>query len=130
MLLLARQLLLLSLVLWLLPQRILAEPQEPKRELPSASIKQEVKNKSQGRALVTAMCTSCHSTMVIDTARKTKRSWQKTLDKMEQQGMPKIPASLREPILRYLANAQGLQDRNDQENWRPWADRRNANPLW
>lgn len=84
----------------------------------------------QGQTLVNTLCASCHSTMLVHNARKTSIDWRKTLSKMESQGMPKLPPALREPLIRYLATALGIPVRNLHQNYGPWADRRNTNPLW
>lgn len=84
----------------------------------------------QGQSLVNALCASCHSTMLVNNARKTGGDWRKTLSKMERQGMPKLPPALRELLVRYLATSLGISDGNLRQNSGPWADRRNANPLW
>lgn len=84
----------------------------------------------QRQSLVNALCASCHSTMLVNNARKTGGDWRKTLSKMERQGMPKLPPALRELLVRYLATSLGISDGNLRQNSGPWADRRNANPLW
>ena len=84
----------------------------------------------RGQSLVNTLCASCHSTMLVHNARKTSVDWRKTLSKMESQGMPKLPPALREPLIRYLATALGIPVRNLRQNYGPWADRRNTNPLW
>lgn len=84
----------------------------------------------QGQSLVTTLCASCHSTMLVYNARKTNVDWRKTLSKMETQGMPKLPLSLQEPLIQYLTTALGIPIDNSRQNYGPWADRRNTNPLW
>lgn len=84
----------------------------------------------QGQSLVNVLCASCHSTMLVNNARKTRGDWRKTLSKMEKQGMPKLPPSLREPLIQYLATALGLSNGNLRQNYGPWASLRNVNPLW
>lgn len=84
----------------------------------------------QGQSLVNSLCASCHSTMLVNNARKTGGDWRKTLSKMESQGMPKLPPAWRERLVRYLATSLGISDGNLRQNYSPWADRRNANPLW
>lgn len=84
----------------------------------------------QGQSLVNSLCASCHSTMLVNNARKTGGDWRKTLSKMESQGMPKLPPAWRERLVRYLATSLGISDGNLRQNYGPWADRRNANPLW
>ncbi len=84
----------------------------------------------QGQSLMNALCASCHSTMLVNNARKTSGDWRKTLSKMENQGMPKLPPALREPLIQYLATALGIPIGNLRPNYSPWADRRNTNPLW
>ncbi len=87
-------------------------------------------NALQGGALVNALCVTCHSTMLIDNARKTSGDWKKTLLKMQKQGMPELPPALLETLVQYLATARGIPTDNNRQNRGPWADWRNANPLW
>lgn len=84
----------------------------------------------QGQSLVTALCASCHSTMLVYNARKISVDWRKTLSNMENQGMPQLPPALREPLIQYLTTALGIPTDNPRHNYGPWADRRNTNPLW
>ena len=82
-----------------------------------------------GPVLVRSLCISCHSTMVIERARKTPSQWESTLRKMETNGMPPLSPALREPLLRFLSGTRGPSDTNRGQRG-PWADHRNANPLW
>ena len=83
-----------------------------------------------GKQFVQVVCTTCHSKMVIDNAQKTRSAWIKTLEKMTDQGMPKLPKTIEASILDYLQSEQGEQSHALRKNRGPWADRRNANPLW
>ena len=109
------------------------ENQQPKNPQPaSAKTPPQLQNNPvrQGQSLVTILCASCHSTMLVYNARKTSVDWRKTLSKMEKQGMPKLPTSLQEPLIQYLTTALGIPINNPRQNYGPWADHRNTNPLW
>lgn len=56
------------------------------------------------QSLGNTLCASCHSTMLVNNARKTSGDWRKTTSKMENQGMPKPPPPLREPLIRVGAD--------------------------
>ena len=84
----------------------------------------------QGKPFVQALCTTCHSKMVIDNAHKNRAAWAKTLEKMEGQGLAKLPKAIESSILDYLQMEHGEEKEASRENKGPWADRRNANPLW
>lgn len=109
------------------------ENQQPINPQPaSAKTPPQPQNNSvrQGQSLVTTLCASCHSTMLVYNARKTSVDWRKTLSKMENQGMPKLPTSLQEPLIQYLTTALGVPIDTPRQNYGPWADRRNTNPFW
>jgi cytochrome c5 len=86
--------------------------------------------RQQGKAIVAATCTACHSQMVVDNAAKSRPAWKKTLKKMADQGMPALPPQFEPLILDYLTATQGPKTGHDRVNEGPWGDRRNANPLW
>jgi len=84
----------------------------------------------KGKVLVQTACTACHSLMVIQNANKNSVSWKKTLEKMTQQGMPKLPAAFESSMIEFLTQNHGEKKVEARENKGPWGDRRNANPLW
>lgn len=99
-----------------------------KSEIPAPRKTQ--KPQMQGEDIVRTTCVTCHSKRLIDHASKSRLDWEKTLTKMQQQGMPPIPKAFLAPLLDYLVREHGPRKREDRENRGPWGDVRNANPLW
>jgi len=85
---------------------------------------------AKGKVLVQTACTACHSLMVIQNANKNRESWKKTLEKMTQQGMPKVPAAFEASMIEFLTQNHGEKTVEARKNRGPWGDSRNANPLW
>ncbi|MEE9142400.1 MAG: aldehyde dehydrogenase [Gammaproteobacteria bacterium] len=78
--------------------------------IPLAALAQELPWESlpegEGRKETYAMCTPCHSIMLVEQQGMTRDHWDDTLDWMiEEQGMAELDPSLRELILDYLAAA-------------------------
>ena len=84
----------------------------------------------RGRLLMNVLCISCHSKMLIQNAHKTGEQWNSTLTKMEREGLAELPSSWRQSLNRHLETTQGIQDIRRAPILRPWADSRDANPLW
>lgn len=85
----------------------------------------------EGREIVRAACTSCHTTEIIVAAHMTRRTWDTTLTWMEEtQGLTKLEPAIRREILDYLESTQGLEEEEDVAG-SPWASPLyRPNPLW
>lgn len=58
----------------------------------------------EGRQDVYEVCAACHSLMLVEQQRLSRKIWDETLDWMvEEQGMPVLEPAERERILDYLA---------------------------
>ncbi len=95
----------------------------------NASVKSSPKD-TKGLIFVKAACTACHSAMVIESASKNRTAWDKTITKMETQGMQPLPESIRNSILDFLAEEQGIDPKTAPPSYLPWASQADANPLW
>lgn len=83
-----------------------------------------------GRVIAETTCATCHSTMLIRSARKSRTNWQATIKKMEKNGMPPLPDQFVAPLLDYLEANLGEQQLEDQSSRGPWAGYARVNPLW
>lgn len=119
-----------SLLIFLMPFvcYVLSDDSRNLIDLKNASTSQT--SKVSGEIIIRTTCVVCHSKMIIDHAAQSRLDWEKTILKMERQGMPPLPKSLRVSLLDYLALKHGKRGRDDRGNRGPWADARNANPLW
>ena len=58
----------------------------------------------EGRELTYALCSGCHSMMLVKQQGLSREGWEDTLDWMiAEQGMPEPEPALREQLLNYLA---------------------------
>ncbi len=101
----------------------------PATENEPAAVNISTPSLAKGKGLVKALCTACHSQMVIANAAKSRKSWEQTFEKMEKQGMAKLPTSMKSAMLDFLSTNQGPAQISSRANRGPWADQRNANPL-
>lgn len=61
-----------------------------------------------GREDVFYICQACHSLMIVQQQRLNHARWDKLLKWMEEeQGLPELPADVRERVLGYLSTAFG-----------------------
>jgi len=66
----------------------------------------EAMPEGDGRMETYAICSACHSIMLVQQQGMDRARWDDTLDWMvEEQGMPALDPELREKILAYLAMA-------------------------
>jgi hypothetical protein len=86
----------------------------------------------EGRDLVFAACTGCHTTELIVSSHMSRKTWDTTLDWMEEtQGLEPLPPDVRKAILDYLEKTQGLEDEEESQSSGPWASPRyRPNPIW
>ncbi|HSF19607.1 MAG TPA: hypothetical protein VLK65_29055 [Vicinamibacteria bacterium] len=85
----------------------------------------------EGREVVEAVCTACHSAEIITASHMSRKSWDTTIDWMQEyQGLAELEPDVRETILDYLATTQGLEGETaDSES--PWAyPLYRPNPIW
>ena len=111
-------------------RRLQGEPPPPLITLAIHSNDPQDEERERGRLLLNVLCINCHSKMLIQNARKSCEQWDSTLTKMERQGLAELPSSWRQSLLRYLETAQGIQEVRRAPGFKPWADSRDANPLW
>tara|TARA_B100000674_G_C37934944_1_gene959797 strand:- start:406 stop:768 length:363 start_codon:yes stop_codon:yes gene_type:complete len=80
--------------------------------------------------LVVSTCGSCHSPYLITHHHRDRDAWEKTLLKMQKNGMKALPDSFQAKVLDYLVLYQGpLKEDRPPES--PWAQAAfHANPLW
>jgi hypothetical protein len=85
----------------------------------------------EGRDVVLAACTGCHTTDLIVSAHMSRKSWDTTLTWMEEtQGLEPLEPDVRKTILDYLEKTQGLEGADDGAS-SPWAHPRyRPNPIW
>lgn len=85
-----------------------------------------------GRDLVLAACTGCHTTELIVASHMSRKSWETTLTWMEEtQGLSPLEPAVRKAILDYLERTQGLSGAEEDETTSPWAQPRyRPNPIW
>ena len=80
--------------------------------------------------LVVANCGNCHSPYLITHHYRDRESWDKTITKMESNGMTPPTKVVRKMLLDYLEKQQGTTEDNRPES-SPWAHVPfDANPLW
>lgn len=85
----------------------------------------------EGRELVLAACTGCHTTELIVASHMTRKSWDTTLTWMEEtQSMESLEPAMRKAILDYLETTQGpAAEEGDEAS--PWSSPRyRPNPIW
>jgi len=81
-------------------------------------------------SLVATTCGSCHSPYLITHHHRDRSGWEKTLVKMQANGMTPLPESFQEQVLDYLVRHQGPLERQHPVD-SPWAQPAfHANPLW
>ena len=80
--------------------------------------------------LVLANCGNCHSPYLITHHHRSREDWDKTMTKMESNGMASPSDMIRNMLLDYLEKHQGplIEDRPQASPWGHAAF--NANPLW
>ena len=85
----------------------------------------------QGRGIVTAACTQCHTAEIIVASHMSRKTWDTTLTWMEEtQGLVELEPDTRKRILDYLVLTQGLDDEADTGS-SPWANPLyRPNPIW
>lgn len=85
-----------------------------------------------GRDLVLAACTGCHTTDLIVASHMSRKSWETTLTWMEEtQGLKPLEPAVRKAILDYLEKTQGPESENEGHTSSPWASPRyRPNPIW
>lgn len=76
------------------------ESPETSPEPPAPSTESAVQD---GTALVQALCTTCHTTERIDTARHDRAGWEQTVDRMIKTGA-RLTDAQRKVIVDYLAS--------------------------
>lgn len=86
----------------------------------------------EGREIVLAACTGCHTTELIVTSHMSRKSWDATLTWMQDtQGLGRLEPAVRKAILDYLEKTQGLEAEEESETTGPWASPRyRPNPIW
>ena len=86
----------------------------------------------EGRELVLATCTGCHSTELIVASHMSRKTWDITLNWMEEtQGLLPLEPGIRKAILDYLEKTQGLKAEQESQTSGPWASPRyRPNPIW
>lgn len=84
----------------------------------------------EGREVVWVACTSCHTAEIIIASHMSRKTWDTTITWMEEtQGLTKLESDVRELILDYLEQTQGLEDVDAAES--PWASPLyRPNPIW
>ena len=85
----------------------------------------------EGREIVWAACTQCHTAEIIIASHMSRATWDTTITWMQEtQGLVELEPDVRKVILDYLERTQGLQDDDDGAS-SPWASPRyRPNPLW
>lgn len=83
-----------------------------------------------GRDVVWAACTNCHTAEIIIASHMSRKTWNTTLTWMEEtQGLTEIEPDTRELILDYLELTQGLEEADAAQS--PWASPLyRPNPIW
>lgn len=86
----------------------------------------------EGRDVVLAACTGCHTTDLIVAAHMTRKSWDTTLTWMQEtQGLKPLEPAVRKAILDYLEKTQGVEGADESATSSPWAHPRyRPNPIW
>lgn len=80
--------------------------------------------------LVLANCGNCHSPYLITHHHRVREDWEKTIIKMESNGMTPPPDIVRKMLLDYLEKHQGPVN-EDRPKESPWGNAAfDANPLW
>jgi len=85
-----------------------------------------------GREVVWAVCTQCHTAEIITASHMSRETWDTTITWMQEtQGMGELEPDVRELILDYLEETQGLDEVEDAGGPSPWASPLyRPNPLW
>lgn len=85
----------------------------------------------EGRDVVWAACTSCHTAEIIVASHMSRKTWDTTISWMEEtQGLPPLEPDIRTVILDYLEATQGLDEDQDGGS-SPWASPLyRPNPVW
>ncbi len=85
----------------------------------------------EGRDIVWAACTSCHTAEIIVASHMSRKTWDTTLTWMEEtQDLAKLEPDIRDLILDYLEQTQGLDEQEDSAS-SPWASPLyRPNPIW
>ena len=86
----------------------------------------------EGREIVLAACTGCHTTELIVRSHMSRKSWETTLTWMEEtQSMARLEPTVRKAILDYLEKTQGVEAEEEGQTSGPWASPRyRPNPIW
>ncbi len=80
--------------------------------LPRAAIAQDLPGDGEGKWIVEAWCSACHSLAMVTQQGMSRRRWDETLVWMvEKQGMQDLPDDAREIVLDYLAEHFGEDHR-------------------
>jgi len=93
-------------------------------------VENSVLKPGEGRDIVWAACTSCHTAEIIVASHMSRKTWDTTLTWMEEtQGLNQLEHDIRELVLDYLEQTQGLDEQEDASS--PWASPLyRPNPLW
>lgn len=85
----------------------------------------------EGREVVWAVCTQCHTEEIILASHMSRETWDTTITWMQEtQGMGDLEPDIRGLILDYLEETQGLEH-EDGGGSSPWASPLyRPNPLW
>jgi len=85
----------------------------------------------EGREIVWAACTQCHTAEIIVASHMSRKTWDTTITWMQEtQGLVELEPDVRKVILDYLEQTQGL-DENVDEVASPWASPLyRPNPFW
>ena len=85
----------------------------------------------EGRDVVWAACTQCHTADIILASHMSRKTWDTTITWMQEtQGLVELEPDVRELILDYLEATQGL-DEAEEGGSSPWASPLyRPNPLW
>jgi len=86
----------------------------------------------EGRELVLAACTGCHTTELIVASHMSRKTWETTLTWMEEtQGLAPLEPGVRKAILDYLERTQGFSAEEESGTSSPWGPPRyRPNPIW
>lgn len=80
--------------------------------------------------VVVANCGNCHSPFLLTHHYRDRESWDKTITKMESNGLVPPAPIIRKMLLDYLEKHQGVLE-EDRPTASPWGHAGfDANPLW
>lgn len=86
----------------------------------------------EGREVVEAVCTACHTVDNIVASHMSRKTWDTTISWMQEtQGLGPLEPDVRETILDYLEATQGLDASAADGAESPWANPLyRPNPIW